>query len=67
MQNQNMNLKLNVKDISKGTLQMQFFLMMQRNNIFWQNHVSVKLLEISLSVSCLDFSRMFSGEKSSFP
>ena len=65
MQNQNMNLKLNVKDISKGTLQMQFFLMMQRNKIFWQNHVSVKLLEISLS--CLDFSLMFSGEKSSFP
>jgi hypothetical protein len=42
----------------KDTLQMQIKKKMRRNNTFLQKHVSMKLLEVSLS--CLHFSLMFS-------
>jgi hypothetical protein len=62
MQVQNMNLKLNMNDISKILAQAHFkyifFLNDVKKNTFLQKHVSIKLLEVSLS--CLHFSLMFS-------
>jgi hypothetical protein len=59
-----MNLKLNRKDvnkiISKATLEMQivFFLNETKKQHMLRKHISMKLLEVSLS--CLHFSLMFS-------
>jgi ssDNA-specific exonuclease RecJ len=62
MQVQNMNLKLNMNDISKILAQAHFKYIFFSNdvkkNTFLQKHVSIKLLEVSLS--CLHFSLMFS-------
>ena len=61
-----MNLLLNMKDINKilaKTLQMQILKKKkcEKKNIFLRKHVSMTLLEVSLS--CLDFSLMvFEGE-----
>ena len=55
-----------MKDISKGTLQMLIFKKMMRKTHILQKHVSMKLLEVSLS--CLDTSPLCSlREKSSLP
>ena len=52
-----MNIKLNMKDISKGTLQMQIFLKNDaKKPTFLRKHVSMKLLEVSLSCLSLMFS-----------
>jgi hypothetical protein len=55
-----MNLKLNLKDINKKLAKALFkckFLNMMRRNTFLQKHVSMKLLEVSLSY--LRFSLLF--------
>jgi hypothetical protein len=56
-----MNLKLNLKDINKklakAHFKCKFLNMMRRNNTFLQKHVSMKLLEVSLSY--LRFSLLF--------
>jgi hypothetical protein len=58
-----MNLKLNIQEInirlSKAHFKCKFILNDAKNQIFWQKHVSMKLLEVSLS--CLHFSLIFSN------
>ena len=57
-----MNIKLNMKDINKILAKAHFKckykkMMRKKNTLLW-NHVSMKLLEVSLS--CIHFSLMFS-------
>ena len=74
-----MNLKLNIQEInirlSKAHFKCKFILNDAKNQIFWQKHVSMKLLEVSLScwqkhvsmkllevsLSCIHFSLIFSN------
>jgi len=62
MQVQNMNLKLNMKDINKilakAHFKCNFFLNDAKKQHILQKHVSMKLLEVS--PSCLHFSFIFS-------